>query len=293
VLTELIRAEGLRRGRVDLSRAVGLRAIEDALAQHVARSFVRATRFDPFHQAATEQALYDQLPQWLAGAAGGGTVAVLEHGGLRHETRLENARLTAALAPLAAELLRLVHSARRAGEALTLYVTERVSAVPGLVAELGTLREATLVELPRGAAAAGALTHADEIEGTELAFVSRLAAAAPVAATTTGAARRPAGEAPTHVVYQGRVWALGPEPLVVGRTPSGPRAIAVTGSVAGVSRTHCALIGGGGDAVLEDLSTYGTFVNGERVERRAQLAAGDRVRVGTPGVEFELVRIAG
>jgi pSer/pThr/pTyr-binding forkhead associated (FHA) protein len=48
----------------------------------------------------------------------------------------------------------------------------------------------------------------------------------------------------------------------------------------------------GGEAVLEDHSTYGTFVNGERVQRRAQLAAGDRVRVGTPGVEFELVRIA-
>jgi hypothetical protein len=218
---------------------------------------------------------------------------VLEHGGLRHETRLDAAQLTAALAPLAAEILRLVHSARRAGEALTLYVTERVSTVPGLLAELGTLRDAALVELPRAAAAGGALAHAGEIEGPELAFVSRLAGAAAASAARALAGQRPAAEAPTHVVYQGRVWALGPEPLVVGRTPGGPRAIAVTGSLAGVSRTHCALIAGGGDAVLEDLSTYGTFVNGERVERRARLSAGDRIRVGTPGVELELVRIAG
>jgi hypothetical protein len=293
VLTELIRADGLRRGRVDLARAVGLRAIEDALAQHVAQSFVRATRFDPLHQAVTEQALYDRLPDWLAAAAGGGTVAVLEHGGLRHETRLEAAHLSAALAPLTAEILRLVHSARRAGEALTLYLTERVSTVPGLLAALGTLHGVALVGLPSAAAAAGALAHAAEIEGPELAFVSRLAAAAAATAVSASSERRTVGEAPTHVVCQGRVWALGSEPLVVGRMPGGPRAIAVSGSLAGVSRTHCVLIAGGGDAVLEDLSSYGTFVNGERVERRARLAVGDRIRVGTPGVELELVRIAG
>jgi pSer/pThr/pTyr-binding forkhead associated (FHA) protein len=46
-----------------------------------------------------------------------------------------------------------------------------------------------------------------------------------------------------------------------------------------------------GEAVLEDHSRHGTFLNGERVQRRARLAAGDRIRLGTPGVELELVRI--
>ena len=42
---------------------------------------------------------------------------------------------------------------------------------------------------------------------------------------------------------------------------------------------------------LEDLSTYGTFVNGERIGGRMSLQAGDRLRLGTPGVECELVRV--
>ncbi|MBS0376677.1 MAG: FHA domain-containing protein [Proteobacteria bacterium] len=87
--------------------------------------------------------------------------------------------------------------------------------------------------------------------------------------------------------------ALGPEPLLVGRAPAGARAVAVEGPAAGVSRTHCRLAAEGGDVVLEDLSRHGTFVNGGRVERRVHLAAGDRVRVGTPGVELELVRLEG
>jgi pSer/pThr/pTyr-binding forkhead associated (FHA) protein len=40
---------------------------------------------------------------------------------------------------------------------------------------------------------------------------------------------------------------------------------------------------------LEDHSTYGTFVNDEKVSGRIELRAGDRLRIGSPGVECELV----
>ena len=41
--------------------------------------------------------------------------------------------------------------------------------------------------------------------------------------------------------------------------------------------------------MLEDLSTYGTFVNGERIVDRAVVSPGDRVRIGSPGQELLLV----
>ena len=44
-------------------------------------------------------------------------------------------------------------------------------------------------------------------------------------------------------------------------------------------------------AWLEDRSTYGTYLNGERVGGRAALRAGDRLRLGNPGVELEMVRV--
>jgi hypothetical protein len=291
VLTELERGEALGRGRVELARGLGLRAFEDRAAEFVGRAFVRATRFDPLHQAASEQALYDRLPAWLAAAAGGEAELVLEHAGLRHETRVSGAELGAAVEPLVAEVLRLVHSARRAGEQLTLYATARVAAVPGLAAALGALDACTLVALPADAVAGGVAAHAAELEGTPLEFVSRLRGAAPLEPPP-----RPApagGRAPTHVVHQGRAYPLGAQPLVVGRAPSGAHTLVVAGRSAGVSRDHCRLTASGAEVVLEDLSTYGTFVNGDRVERRARLAAGDRIRVGTPGVELELVRLEG
>jgi pSer/pThr/pTyr-binding forkhead associated (FHA) protein len=58
----------------------------------------------------------------------------------------------------------------------------------------------------------------------------------------------------------------------------------------GISRVHCTLARGDDGVWLEDLSTYGTYVNGERIGSRVALRAGDRLRLGNPGVELELVR---
>jgi hypothetical protein len=96
---------------------------------------------------------------------------------------------------------------------------------------------------------------------------------------------------PTHVVYQGRAWPIGAAPLEVGAAVlPGPRGLPVAAGP-GVSRLHCRLVGDVGGAWLEDLSTYGTLLNGERVGGRVALRAGDRLRVGNPGVELELVRV--
>ena len=56
-----------------------------------------------------------------------------------------------------------------------------------------------------------------------------------------------------------------------------------------MSRAHCRFFESAGESIVEDLSTWGTFVNGERVAGRAVLAAGDRVRVGSPGIELALI----
>ncbi len=47
-----------------------------------------------------------------------------------------------------------------------------------------------------------------------------------------------------------------------------------------------------GSYTITDLgSTNGTFLNDERVVSRALLRAGDRLRLGNPGVELALVRM--
>ncbi|HEX9189916.1 MAG TPA: FHA domain-containing protein, partial [Vicinamibacteria bacterium] len=103
-------------------------------------------------------------------------------------------------------------------------------------------------------------------------------------------AAAPSGRRPTHVLFGFEARAITPEPLVLGTAPpAGARSLRLVGETAGVSRAHCRLFESGSAVVLEDLSTWGTFVNGERVPGRAVVEAGDRIRVGSPGLELLLV----
>jgi pSer/pThr/pTyr-binding forkhead associated (FHA) protein len=48
-----------------------------------------------------------------------------------------------------------------------------------------------------------------------------------------------------------------------------------------VSRVHCRLTAGATEIEVVDLdSTNGTFLNGERIDRRAMAKAGDRIGIG-------------
>ena len=63
--------------------------------------------------------------------------------------------------------------------------------------------------------------------------------------------------------------------------------------LAGVSRRHCTFLREAAETVLVDHSRHGTFVNGERVFERVRVHAGDRVRLGEPGVELALIAVGG
>jgi hypothetical protein len=100
--------------------------------------------------------------------------------------------------------------------------------------------------------------------------------------------RRSGGPAPSHVLLDGRAYSINTEPLVVGRTLG---TVQLPDGLAGVSRRHCTFVREGEDLVLLDHSTFGTFVNGERVHERVRVYAGDRVRLGEPGVELALIAV--
>ncbi|MGH8250875.1 MAG: FHA domain-containing protein, partial [Steroidobacteraceae bacterium] len=101
--------------------------------------------------------------------------------------------------------------------------------------------------------------------------------------------RRATGTAPTHLVHDGRAYAIDERPLVLGTGADAPRQVKLRGQTAGISRAHCTLAREAGVVVMRDHSRYGCFVNGERVEAETVLAAGDRLRLGTPGIVLELV----
>lgn len=283
-----------RREHVEIAPRVGGKALATAWAQFFAESFVRRTRFDPLHDGASEQRLYDALPGWLDRLADAASLDVeLEHGGGAVAVNVARDQLLLATEAYYSQLLELVARTHRDGERGVLALSGRAAALPGLAARLGARRGLEVIALPRDAALAGAGAAAAEIlaAGPQAVCLS-LARAAAAPADEPAPPERTIAEAPTHLLHAGRAYALGAEPLVLGRAPQATRALAVQGPPEGVSARHCSLQRDGDDVVVVDHSRYGTFLNDARVRGRARLAAGDRLRLGAPGVTLELVAIA-
>jgi hypothetical protein len=296
---EHARADGaLRRTRYEILPGAGLLAIQQSLVESVATDFVRRTRFDPLYEAATEQRLADLLPGWIEALSEGAEIeAEIASGANAHRVTLTRHALIDAIERPLAEIQRLVQASRPAGLAVQLYVSHGAAAVPGLLARLGALRDCTVVALPPGAAALGALERQDAIvrPPESVALIHRLPVADVVAATLEaipGPTPVPPEATPTHVLHGGRAWAVTSQPLVLGSAvPGTGRALLLPAGTPGLSKSHCTLRMLGGVAQVEDHSTYGTYVNDERAAGRVALRAGDVLRLGTPGISLELIRV--
>jgi hypothetical protein len=296
VVTVLDHAGELRRVRYELLPQHGWLALQQAWLDMIAAGFVRKTRFDPLHEAASEQRLWDALPGWLATLEREPVVTIeTEAAGSTLSVELAREEFVAAAGGSYDAVVHALQRARPARGPLHLRLSHRWASLPGFAERLDGLRDCEVVRLPRGAAALGALACelALRRDPSALVLVQRL----PVplrAAATMGAAASPTlppQDRPTHVVFRGRARAILAEPLAIGAAlPAGRRALEVPAGP-GISRLHCTLSHDADGTWLEDLSTYGTLVNGERVGGRTALRAGDRLRDGSPGVELELVRV--
>jgi hypothetical protein len=294
-LTVLDHSGDLRRTRFEMLPQHGWLALQQAWLEMMSSAFVRKTRFDPLHQAATEQRLCDGLPAWLDAVCADASVVVeVESSDAKHAVELAASDFTQAAAPVYDEYVRTLQRARPGGGPLHLRLSHRFASMPGLDEHLAAIRDCEVTRLPRGAAALGALAYERVLRGNERGLMLVQHLPVPLRAGAHRAAARTAAVPlelrPTHVVLASRAHRIGRWPLTLGSAVPGERRALPLEPGPGISRSHCTLSGDGGAVWLDDHSTYGTFVNGERVTGRVELRAGDRLRVGSPGVECELVR---
>lgn len=287
-------AARLRRG---VPLAFGMQDLWRDLLELSARVIVHSTRFDPLHERRREQALRQALE---------GVLAALAHDGVANgEMNVEQSRIAFTLTrdqvtDVLKPRLRAIAGALASLQPPADHdaaLPVGLSPWPGVAAALADAGAARLHVWPEGyaASAASQLSGAPSV-GPGAPLLRRLAAgmftapATLVPATTTVAP--PERESPTHVLLDGVAHRILADGLVIGREPGDDaRALRLPSGHAGVSRRHCTLRVEHGGVVLVDHSRYGTWVEARRVQGRARVAVGERLRVGTPGIELPLIRV--
>lgn len=287
-----------KNGHVQVERAeviddCGVYALYDAWLTAVAEVFVQQSRFDPLYDAETEQMLLDSLPRWLADAARGVTVALeLAYRGLRHEAEIEALALVGAAAPQYQRIASRLRALYRAEETPAIQVTERVARLPGLADLLKARVGGEVFGLESGATARGALARVREPlrQGDAVGLRRQLPFDQAPAEVRREVSASAAGGVPTHLLFGSIAYEINDLPLLFGsRASDGERTIVLGGDMPGVSRRHCSIRRRNGQCVLEDMSRYGTFLNGHRIDGSTVLQVGDAVRIGSPGYEFQLI----
>lgn len=287
------------RRRSLLSERGGLLELYDSWLDLINTAMVHQARFDALHDASTEQELFDALPALAEEAMARGVAnAAVSVGGARLEVPVTRDQLIHAAQSLWREVARLLHELRPAGTAFTLLAPKAVTALPGFRELLSGFAGCETVSLPPGfAAAATSLLDLPPRAAAEPVRLLRRLPSATQPALAALAVRESAVDelakapAASHVVFDGRSFAVAAQPLVVGRAPGSSHSITLPEGLAGVSRRHCTFVREGAEALLLDHSRFGTFVNGERVAERARVRAGDEVRIGEPGVVLALIAL--
>jgi hypothetical protein len=294
VVTRMTVEGSLRRTDVQVSRDTGFVGLRNAWVKAIAMQFVRTIRFDPLHTADTEQSLHRQLPDLLATLGDAAAVeATVDHAGRRHTVSLPREPLTTAVASLYGRIAALA-SGQAHGPGAATFITHRLAAFPGLMATLQMSAGQAPVALPAGASALGALIRADELLGASDDFVLTTMLPVEEPAPQAPPVRSPSvtHRPPTHILYHGLAYPLGPEPFLLGRElGGGERGLQLPPDSPGVSRRHCSLLLRGTEVVVEDHSSYGTYVNQERVDGTRVVKVGDRLRLGS-GEELQVIAVA-
>ncbi len=276
--------EGLSLGAVDVLAQRGLSELRDLWAASIAERFVQVTRFDPLHQAQTEQLLYNRLPEWLTRLGMQATARLELPVGLRSYHIDLNC---AVLADAAEGVYRLLVEAAAAAGTTPVLVSHRLAALPGLVERLTESCAVPPVVLPPEATTRAVLACADAIRSDPAApaYVTRLPG--PIAdAQTPASSQSPAvgTKRPTHLLHRWRAYPINRAPLVLNAsTPRIQRPNEAPGATV-VARDNTAL--------LQALKTAAVRLNGEPVSGQAPLTVGDRLCVGEGGEEMRLIVLA-
>ena len=128
----------------------------------IAQEFVRSTRFDPLHRAASEQELFDRLPGVLSHLQHNSSMVFdMIDAGTSYSITLKRDLFTRKAESIYREVCGLVEKIRKKHgkdePAIALQLSDRISRLPGCREMLSTITDTLIIELVRGAGANGVL----------------------------------------------------------------------------------------------------------------------------------------
>lgn len=287
VLVRLKNSGGkITRETVQQIPGTGLVQLQDAWCNMITDAFIKQSRFNPLHNAETEQYIYNQLEGWIDAARAGNEVLMeINHKGTVHQAKLNmgyfEQKAGAILGRVRQELDGLTNDIDE------ILVFSDMASLPGVSVYLP---EMTLIEDTH--VASQCLNHEQHISGNPdaLGFVTALPAKDRPQSTNASAAVNGA----SHVLINHRAYRLPDNTLCIGprggKGPSGKGVVFIEVDDAGLNEP-ITFTRQDGHFVLDKKGNDAIKVNGESPVQPHPLALGDRIDIVNSGINIQFIQV--
>ena len=271
VLSVFQRKDTIKRQEFAEITELGLNTLWDRWANIVADLFIQNTRFDPMHEAGTEQQLFDQLPEWIEDlSAKKAKDFTLQLNQSNHSVSVSTEKLLTACANVYPQIVQQIRNRIPDGQAVQLCLSDRFKGFPGLFDSLNLLQGCEIVQLDNMAVTQGILNHLDSIrsDSETLSYITHLPIDEPAVADLNLAHSH---SVVTHLLLDHTAVPLG-------------KVFKLDASLAhGIRQTsdqpQCTLYFRGAELLLHNHNPDGTIVNNETVTDHIGLQPGDRIQL--------------
>jgi hypothetical protein len=278
-LTQISNRGILARKSVKTILETGLSTLLDRWANIIASQFIQTTRFDPMHNADTEQQLFNLLPGWIRNLPDSNTHSFsIKARDVEHSVAISRESLLKACTPLYPQIVQAIRSEIVADEPASLLLSHRLQGFPGLKESLKLVANLEIIDLPEEKANDSAATHSTSIigNGGAVSHVVQLGsgdvAAPPKQETNTSGA--------THILWRHQAMAIGKALPIDADLSAGPR----------YSNDPAFTLYARNDQIMIECGATGTIkINGAVVDPDRPLKPGDKIELA--GDQLTLISV--
>ncbi len=256
----------------------GLFTLLDRWANIVAGQFIQSSRYDPMHQAESEQRLFNALPAWIAARGQRQAAAFeLDTGSARHEVSVSNEQLLQACSTIYPQIVQLLR--QHANGETQLLLSDRFTGFPGLKDSIALVADLQTENLDPNAVVNGINANLNSVAAGNgnVSHVTSL----PLNHSTRAAVSRP--NRATHILFGNHAYTIGAAFHIAG--------IEGTGIVTADTGAACTLYSRGGETHIDVHDTARVRINDADASGSSVLAPGDKLSID--GSDLTMITVSG